>query len=101
MQAIEVKFYCDNNGNSKVLAKCQAGRIIALTDEIRESIRDEKFFLMNWNDTESIAITIASRLAKKLNWDWSENYGKIVMGILTNGDYVFTFTGRNDCFIIK
>jgi hypothetical protein len=50
---------------------------------------------------ENRGIFIAKCLAIKLEWFPSEYYGEMVIGGLKNGNYVFVFTGRNNCNIIK
>ena len=100
MQAIEVKFYIDRNGNGKLKASCQAGSIIRFKDQVREFSRDMQEAFPFFNDEERLGYFTALELAKKFNWDWSENYGNMVMGRLTNGNLVFTFTGRDNCNVI-
>ena len=101
MQAIEVKFYTDVNANSKAKASCQAGNLTAYVDELRIFIGNDKTEFPFFNDQERIAYEVALRLAKRFNWDWSENYGSMVIGSLPNGNYVFVFTGMNDSNVIK
>jgi hypothetical protein len=101
MQAIEVKFYVDNNGNSKVVAKSQAGKVHRFRDQVRELNRDVQLSYSILNDEERIGYLVALELARKFHWDWSENYGDMVIGRLASGDLVFVFTGRDNCNVIK
>ena len=100
MQAIEVKSYCDNNGNQKLKAICQAGQITRFKDQIRERNRESRELDLPtfpfFNDEEKLCYLIALELAKKFNWDWAENYGHMVIGQLYNGNYVFCFTGKDN-----
>jgi hypothetical protein len=101
MQAIEVKFYADINGNGKVSAKCQAGRLTRFRDQVRELNRDTESNFPFFNDEERLGYFVALELAKRFNWDWSENYGNMVIGRLPNGNLVFVFTGRDNSNVIK
>lgn len=101
MQAIEVKFYTDVNGNGKIKATCQAGSVIRYRDQVRELNRDNETKFPFFNDEELLGYYAALELAKKFNWDWTEEYGNIVTGRLPNGNLVFVFTGRDNSNIIK
>lgn len=101
MQAIEVKFYTDVNGNGKIKATAQAGSIVRFKDQIRELNRDTENKFPFFNDEELLGYFVALELAKKYNWDWSENYGNMVTGRLPNGNLVFVFTGKDNCNVIK
>lgn len=101
MQAIEVIFYCDDNGNDKVKATCQAGTVIRYRDEVRELNRDTELTYPFFNDEERLGYLVALELARKFSWDWSENYGNMVIGRLKSGNLVFIFTGRDNCNVIK
>lgn len=101
MQAIEVKFYADNNGNGKILAKCQAGKLVKFKDEVRSFNRDNEQSFPFFNDEERLGYFVALELAKKFHWDWSEKFGNMVVGRLVSGDLVFVFTGRDNTNVIK
>lgn len=92
MQAIETKFYVDNNGNSSIIASCNAGRLKMYIGDINNYISNH---LNEYIDTEYQHYITAKELIKKLGWT-EDSYGDVVMGCLKNGNYVFVFTGKNN-----
>lgn len=98
MQAIEVKWLPVTNSKPyRLKAFCDAGQLTMSTCQIDDELQKNGKPISEENRN----IFIALQLAKRLEWFPSEFYGKVAIGCLKNGNYVFTFTGRNDCNIIK
>jgi hypothetical protein len=90
MQAIEVKFIgASNNRGDRLKAFCSAGQITLSIEIIDYKLIDNKVPISN--DTR--AQWIATELKYKLGWT-DPTYGRMVMGTLKNGNYVFVFTGK-------
>lgn len=104
MQAIEVKSWIDKNGDAKLKAICQAGQITRFEDDLRQRNRETRELDLPtfpfFSEKEKLVYLIALELAKKFNWDWSENYGHMVIGQLYNGNYVFCFTGKDNSNVV-
>lgn len=98
MQAIEVKYLGATYAKGdRLKAFCQAGSITLGISEITDKLIEAKIPITE----ENRAKYIAGRLIGKLDWEETYYYGNPVMGQLFNGNWVFTFTGRENCYVIK
>lgn len=93
MQAIETKFHVDVNGNSSIIASCAAGRLKMYIGDINNIISNK---LNEYVDTEYQHYIVVKALLNKLDWE-DTVYGDLVMGCLKNGNYVWVFTGKDNC----
>lgn len=91
MQAIEVKETVDRNGNHRLRAACAAGSSSFYRDHLCFVCHDRKIPITQ----DTLAALAAEHLKNKLGWNDS-NYGRLVMGTLKNGNYVFVFTGQQE-----
>lgn len=98
MQAIEVKYLGATYAKGdRLKAICQARQLTMGISEITDQLIKANIPVTE----ENRATYIAKQLARKLEWYPSEYYGTMVMGCLFNGNYVFVFTGRGNCNVIK
>ncbi len=98
MQAIEVKYLAPTaNLGIRYDVYCDAARTIHSSEFIDNELKKRSLPL---NNNDSRATMAAMLLCEHLGWT-EEYYGKLVMGGLKNGNWVFVFTGRNDCNVIK
>lgn len=89
MQAIEVKETVDRNGNHYWFASCNAGRLRILKCDLQQEAIKRSIPITQ----ENLATMVAEKLKYKLEWN-APTYGRMVMGTLKNGNYVFVFTGK-------
>lgn len=90
MQAIEVKFLpVTNNKPDRLKAFCNAGHMERGISGLQDSLilRDIS------PSMENCAKLLAENLRNDLGW-YQVHYGRLVMGTLKNGNYVFVFTGK-------
>lgn len=91
MQAIEVKETVDRNGNHRFRASCAAKSIWRYSSDLEQRCREQNIPY----GSENYAKLIAEELKNILDWN-GYAYGRMVMGTLKNGNYVFVFTGREE-----
>ena len=98
MQAIQVKFYWDRNGNSKFIAKCQAGKMIDYQSSLEAivSLRKEQGEDIS-QDMSIHAAICCERLMTKLGWT-NEIAG---YGQLSDNSFVFTLKGDDDSKVLR
>ena len=90
MHAIEVKFIgATNNKGDRLKAFCNAGQITIGLTVIDHKLIEAKIPISNDNRAK----WIATELKYKLGWN-DPTYGRMEMGNLKNGNYVFVFTGN-------
>jgi hypothetical protein len=90
MQAIEVKFIGPSYTlGDRVIAFCAAKRKVYAYNAL-EDVCVKRNIPMNRDNVAKLA---AESLKNELGWELG-SYGRMVMGSLKNGNYVFVFTGE-------
>lgn len=84
MQAIRVKQNLTHNGNMRLSARAQAGRIGSDLSAIEHELSVEGLP----TNTSDCAQRLAEKLAVKFGWN-AETHGKLHGGVLHDGSFVF------------